>query len=106
MKIDTNVEIINLDGNVLKENDGSGNAVNVTAKKIMANSLMSNVIGRDGRPVPEKGEDKLKKFKLAMKIYDSDEVELSSEDIVLIKERVGATYNTLVYGRICDLLKE
>lgn len=43
-------------------------------------------------------------YQVSMKIYKSDEPNFTTEQLTLIKERVGKIYNPLVYGRVCDLI--
>jgi hypothetical protein len=50
------------------------------------------------------GEEKFKRFVLAMKIKDGGEVALSAEDIALLKKLIGKIYAPLVVGRAFPLL--
>jgi len=50
------------------------------------------------------GEDKFKRFALAMKIKDGGEVPVSAEDIALLKKLIGKLYTPLVVGRAFPLL--
>lgn len=47
---------------------------------------------------------KVKKFKIAMKVSQGGEIELSPEDIVLIKSCIGKFYSPLAVGRAHELL--
>jgi len=51
------------------------------------------------------GAEKNKRFLLALKLQD-DTAELQAEDIVLLKERIGSMYSTLVTGRAWQLLEK
>lgn len=99
MKLSLNVEVKDFKGEVMFEDDS--NKIALTVLKVCL-----SVLGRalDG-DVKMKGEEKLKLFKLGMKLTDSGEVELSSEDIVLIKNRVNKIYSPIVYGRCCEVLE-
>jgi len=50
------------------------------------------------------GKDKMKRFELAMKIKDSGEINLTSEEITLLKELIGKMYGTLIVGRCYEIL--
>jgi hypothetical protein len=50
------------------------------------------------------GEDKFKRFALAMKIKGGGEVPLSAEDTALLKKLIGKLYTPLVVGRAFPLL--
>ena len=75
-----------------------GNAIDATMKMVIVNAILSPV--KD-----ESGVDKVKKYELAKKVYASDEVELTAEEISLIKERVGEGFAPIVVGQIFELLK-
>ncbi len=59
----------------------------------------------------EPGDKKLEKWDLATKIKKAldkqkKDVELTSEEVVLIKSKVAEFYSTLIYGRMHDLLEK
>ncbi len=58
---------------------------------------------RDDQP---KGDESVRRYHLAMKIYDNDEVDLSSEDKVLIKSLVAKQRDPLVVGQVWELLEK
>lgn len=98
MKIKTDVVLKNLDGQVMKDNDGKGNAVDATLKMAIVNAVLAPVQN-------EKGTDKIKKYELAMKVHKNKEVDLAAEDISLIKERVGELFPPLIVGQVYNLLE-
>jgi len=87
-----------LDGQVMKDNDGTGNVVDATVKMAIVNAVLSPV-------QKENGVDKVKKYELARKIYGNDEVDLNEGEIKLIKDRVGEVFPPIVVGQIYELLK-
>lgn len=101
MKINVNQTLKTIIGEVLKDNDGQGNAIDATLKMAIVNALLA--------PLPqgkqESGTDKVKKWKLATKVYETDEVDFDENDIKLIKDRVGEVYPPLIVGQVFDLLK-
>lgn len=54
--------------------------------------------------VSMKIEQKVFIYHLSIKIAKNDEVELTPEELVFIKEKVGAAYNPLIVGRMNDIL--
>jgi hypothetical protein len=52
------------------------------------------------------GQKKYQLYALAMKVGKGGEVELKSEDIALIKTKVGEQFAPLVVGRAFDLLEQ
>jgi hypothetical protein len=98
MKVDVTEKLVSMEGCVIKDTDGNGNAIDATVKLAIVNALLSPVQS-------EKGVDKIKKYELAKKVYASDEVDLDENEIKLIKERVGDLYTPLIVGRIFELLK-
>lgn len=51
------------------------------------------------------GKEKLYRFKLAQKIYDETKIDLSSEDIVLIKGLITGMYTPAVVGPSWEMLE-
>jgi len=86
-----------MDGQVMKDNV-DGQAVDATVKMAIVNAVLAPVQN-------EKGVDKVKKYELAKKVYNSDEVDLDEKEIATIKERVGETFPPIVVGQIYELLK-
>ena len=54
----------------------------------------------------EKGTVKIKRYELARKINEGGEVEVTAEDISMIKERVGIAFGTLIVGSVYDILEK
>ena len=86
------------DGQVMKDNDGQGNAIDATLKLAIVNAVLSPVQN-------ENGVEKVKKFDLAQRIYKNDEVNLTAEEISLIKERVGESFPPIVVGQVWKILE-
>jgi len=98
MLVKVNVPLKTLDGQVMKDNDGEGKAIDATFKLAMINAILSPV-------QKENGVDKVKKYELAKRIFENDEVDLNEDEIKLIKDRVGETFPPIVVGQIYELLK-
>jgi len=101
MKINVNQTLKALNGDVLKDNDGQGNAKDANVKDAIINVLLASI--QQGKT--ETGVDKVKKYELAKRIYETDEVLLSVEEIVLIKDRVGDSFGPMVVGQVFKLLE-
>lgn len=96
MKKNLNVELLDFKGKPVTEKDKK-----IIIKDVVINALMS--------VDPQKnidGTEKFNRYKLAQKIDTKPEnCELSSEDIVKIKEVVGQGYGPLVVGFVFNLLE-
>ncbi|WVK90006.1 hypothetical protein [Burkholderia phage vB_BpP_HN02] len=51
------------------------------------------------------GDEKYRRYKLWKVVSEGGEVDLTIEDLALIKSRIGATFVTMVVGRAFDLLE-
>ena len=98
MLIDTNIKLVTLQGDVMKDSDGKGDVIDATFKLAVVNAILAPVQN-------ESGTDKVRKYELAKKIYTSDEVDLNEDDIKTIKDAVGKNYPPLIVGQVYDLLK-
>ena len=98
MKINFQQEILGMDGKPLKdEKDAS-----LLLENIAVNALLAAT--QDDKA---DGVAKAKRFALAMKINNVTEpVEVTAEEITMIKDLVGKVYMTLVVGRAYDLLEQ
>jgi len=98
MKIKVNQKLKNLDGSVLKDSDGQGGAVDATLKDALVNAVLAPAD-------KESGIDKVRKYELAKLIFSAKTaVELTAEDVTLLKERVGSVYPALIVGQIFEML--
>lgn len=111
MLIKVNTILKNLYGEPLKGNrketpkkTGPGEEpklLDLTVREVLVNSLLAEFPG-------EKidGEEKLKRYKLAIKIQEAKaEVDLSSEEIVKVKELVGKGWTPLISGQVWELIE-
>ena len=97
MLVKVNVPLKTLDGQVMKDNVG-GDAVDATVKTAMINAVLAPV-------ERELGVEKVKKYELAKRIFENDEVDLNEDDIKTIKDAVGKNFAPIVVGQIYELLK-
>ena len=94
MKIRVTDVITNMEGHDLKEG-----GQDVTFRTVFYGAL--NNFLPDERPT---NDLKAKCWGLMQKLFKDNEVNITSDEAALLKERVGLLYNPLVYGRVCDLL--
>ena len=113
MKVDLKVEVINIltglavqlpveSDKPLKEGEEQ------KTKPLMLHNVVSTALTADDPRSEEKASLRVSRWKLAKKIIESGddyEVNLTSEDITLIKEWVNKTYSTLVVGWVDDYLE-
>ena len=97
MLVKVDVPLKTLDGQVMKDN-ADGKAIDATVKMAIVNAILSPV-------EREKGVDKVKKYELAKRVFENDEVDLNEDEIKLIKDCVGENFAPIVVGQIYELLK-
>lgn len=85
--MDTKTPIIDLDGIALPD---------LTVGSACATALLAAF--PDEADI--RGEEKVRRFLLAQRIVTSESVDLTAEDIALIKHLVGKGYGALVVGRV------
>lgn len=96
--IDFTVKLYQLDGKPFT--DQAGKPVETTLGGVCEVALLS--------PYPDEpnlsGEDKVKRFSLAVKIRDKKDVSLAAEEIALIKKLVAKAFPPLYVGLVWQLL--
>jgi hypothetical protein len=100
MKIDLTVILKSLDGEVLEEKT-KDKLVPITLKSVCVNAMLS-MTDEDRQ---EQGTSKAERYKLAFKLSEGGNQDLSTDEIVKIKERIGKIYIPLIVGRAYDLLE-
>lgn len=50
-------------------------------------------------------DDKYKRYKIAMKCMDADSVDLTMDEIKIVKDLVGKVYTTYTIGKVYDFLE-
>lgn len=97
MKLDVTEVLKNLNGDDLIEPDVKGEAKPVTLRTIFLNALMIPVEG-------DNGVKKVEKYVLAMDIQKNDEVDVTPEQIVLLKGVIEKPYGPVVVGPVFAIL--
>ena len=108
MKIDVTQQIMELDGTPMVTGKQicqmCGQVVSkpepMTIRLAATRSLTASF--RDEQSLP--GEQKIVRFRLALKMTDTDEPNLEAEEIVLVKKVVGKMYGPVVVGRVYAIL--
>lgn len=101
MKRNLTVNILDLSGAEVLEPDGAGGVRPIPARVVARNALLAR------RPNEDlKLEDQMTRYNLAKRIEATpDDVELSAEEIALIKRLVAQNYAPLVTGFVSSLLE-
>jgi len=97
MKLNVLTTLKNINGDDLIEPNEKGEARKITLRMVFVNALMA----------PEQkdtGDQKLEKYILATDIQKNDEVEVSPEQIVLLKAAVAKPYGPVVVGPVFQIL--
>jgi hypothetical protein len=99
MVIDVSKNLVQLNGQPIMDMDEQGNAVPATVKNALVNAVLSPEQN-------EKGTQKVQKYELAKKLYRAEkDVEVTAEEVVLIKKRVEELFAPLIVGQIVELLE-
>ena len=98
MAIDFTQPITTLDGHPFK--DPSGQVSDITLAVIAENALLQAYSDETNLS----GEDKIKRYTLARKIEDNKKVDLSAEEIALLKKLIAKSYNPLITGQSWHML--
>jgi hypothetical protein len=92
MKIDFKQQIKDIKGEQIQD---------LTLKTVSVEALLATF--EDERSLG--GEEKLKRYLLAIKIYADDEPDLTVEEIAKVKHLIGKGYGPLVVGRSYQMLE-
>ena len=91
--------ILDLDGKEMKETKpGSMEQTPISVKTICVNAILSN---DEKRP----GEEQIKRYQLAKRINKGGDVEVTAEEIALIKKAVAANFPPIVTGFVDEKLE-
>lgn len=96
MKLDFSSVLRNLDGKPLKW----GSEVDATLGIISAEALLANTEDQRGAPA----EEKLSRWKLAQRIHGAKVIDVTAEDIVLLKRAINAAFSVAIVGPAFELL--
>lgn len=98
MVVAIDAKMRNMDGSVIPDTKGN----EATLKGVVVEALLAQF--EDERQLS--GEDKLKRYQLAMKVNESEGVcEMTAEEIALVKKLIGKAYGPLVSGQAWTILE-
>ena len=98
MKIDFNIVLRDMDGEILVAENGK----EATLKGAAINALLG--VFQDESTLS--GEDKLKRWEIAVKVKESDlTTEFTIEELVVIKKMIGKAYAPIIVGQAWKLLE-
>jgi len=95
MKIKMNQAIVGLNGKQIELLEKKLNLGDVCAEALVNNHPDEKGVA---------GKEKLERFELAIKVYKGKDVELTSEEITLIKKLVAFSYAPLVCGQVWKMI--
>lgn len=96
--IDFSVEMKDFEGQFINTPDGTP----ITIKRAAINALIA--VYNDEPNLT--GEDKIKRYSLAMRINNSSHtIELQSEEIAIIKKLIAKMYGPLIVGQAWEILE-
>lgn len=86
-------------GDELKDPEGKP----VTMGEIAVQALLATHVDDNGRAENPSGEEKMRRYMLAMKIEGATlPVDIKAEDVAKLKELVGKAFNPLVVGQFYE----
>ncbi|ATI54500.1 hypothetical protein [Sphingomonas melonis] len=95
MKIKTNTPLTELDGAPIMMEGAP-----LTVRGVLVRSLL--LPPADGRSLP--GDEQVRRYDLAQRVYREEEVTISTEDAVVMKNCVAASWGPLVTGQMFTIL--
>jgi len=90
---------------ILKSYDGS-DLKDPEGKPVQLRTIIANALNSTEKDEKQTGEMKIKLYQISLKFYESDELDLTNEQLVLIEQRVAKFYNALIVGRVAELLNK
>jgi hypothetical protein len=99
MKKNLDTPVLDLDGMQMIERVRDQNRV-ATVRHYIINALAFG----NGQPLT--GEEKIGRYKLAMRLHECTEYDFVSEELSLIKRAVEPVYPALIVGRVFDWADE
>jgi hypothetical protein len=100
MEIDFDQILKNIHGKTINDLV-DGQEVPVTLKQVAVNALFAALPNE--REIS--GEEKLKRYQLALRINKGGKIILTAEELSLIKKMIGKSFSTLVSGQAWMLLE-
>ena len=107
MKINLNQKLKTFDGETLKTSKQIGKKIEevpFTISEAIINSLTANF--EDEKDLT--GEEKVKRFIIAQKVQRNKDktIDLSVEDVSMVKKLVGKAFGVLIVGQVWEILEK
>ncbi len=100
MKIKIRASVLDYEGKEILVPEKEGGEKPLTFFEVFINSLN----GQTPNEAPLTAEKKNQIYQISKKIYSSNEPNFTTEQLTLIKERVGKSYAPMIYGKVCDVI--
>jgi hypothetical protein len=97
MRIDFDSQLFNLDGSHLKDIT-TGKERDALLKTVCVNALL-------GEDKEDSGEEKLRRYRLGTRIYKGGVIEVTAEEVSLMKKLIGRFFPPLVAGQSLEMLE-
>jgi hypothetical protein len=96
MKINVSQPLNSYEGKPLVENEKP-----ILLRSVIINAL--NYTTKDTKPTT--AEEKMGLYELSVKVFNEDEIELSSEQISMIKKNMAEMFSPVITGQACMILE-
>ena len=104
MKKDLNKKLLLFTGQPIMTDDNRlEDQEELTVRRVLIDALLGE---RNGEEI--KGEEKLRRYKIACRCRDCEDgiIDLTAEELTLIKSRVPMFWTTIVSGQVWEYLEE
>jgi len=108
MKINLNQKLRTLSGKEIKVITDQGNGKTTEENVFLFDVIINSVLGNYADEKDLRGVEKIKRYILSQKVYRkrNEAVDLTTDEVALIKELVGKNYPALVVGQVWQILEK
>ena len=99
MKIDFSTKINTIHGTPFQVPNGEGGTRDMELKDVCVEALYT-----PNPQSPDSGAEKFRLHQLAVKLHRGGEIEISPEDVALVKDKIGTLYGANVVGPAYEIL--
>jgi hypothetical protein len=104
MKINFDLSIRDLAGDPIQTKEKDGTERDFTLRDVCVNAILAEPQDRNAKPLD--GKEKVRRLRLADKIYGCKEpINLPAEDVATLKEQIAALYPIVTTGRAWAILE-
>jgi len=108
MRIDFDRALTTLDGEALKyavEACSACGRPREERSRTLRNACVDGLMATSPQDQAITGEEKVRRYQLAVRIHEGGVVEVSPEDVVLVRERVALLFGSIVVGQVWPMLE-